>query len=89
MNNYTVLLLRPDYIAINFGTDTYLAHVVANGPALAAEKAQMEAWVTDNGGPDAISDDAEGDEQDYAVLFVAMGHLKDLSAGTAPEGETP
>lgn len=26
MNNYTVLL-RPDYIADEFGKDTYLAHV--------------------------------------------------------------
>lgn len=31
MNNYTVLLLRPDYVASQLDPSTYLAHVVANG----------------------------------------------------------
>ena len=47
MNNYTVLLLRPDYIADEFGKDTYLAHVVANGAAEAQKLAQAEAWDSD------------------------------------------
>lgn len=80
MNNYTVLLLRPDYIADEFGKDTYLAHVVANGPALAAEKAQMEAWVTDNGGPDEIENDADGEPSDYCVLFATLGHHENLTS---------
>jgi hypothetical protein len=87
-HKYTVLLLRPDYIASQYGEDTYLAHVVAASAGLAGEKAQMEAWVTDNGGPDECDDDASGDPDDYNVLFTALGHLDDLSVGETSEGET-
>ena len=75
MNNYTVLLLRPDYIASEFGKDTYLAHVVANGVKEAQEKAQSDALDADHY-PDA---DPWNDPNDYHVLFVAIGHLQDLS----------
>ena len=78
MKPFTVLLLRPDYISDNFGLDTYLAHVNAASPKLAQEKAQMEAWVDDHGGPDEIEDDADGEPDDYFVLFVAVGHLHDI-----------
>jgi hypothetical protein len=74
MNNYTVLLLRPDYIADEFGKDTYLAHVVANGAAEAAQAAQREARDADfaSDGGDWV------DHTDYHVLLVCVGHLKDL-----------
>lgn len=73
MNKYTVLLLRPDYIADEFGKDTYLAHVTAAGVAAAQTTAQLDAWVAD-GGPD------ENDCcDDYHVLFVAEGYINDLS----------
>jgi len=78
MNNYTVLLLRPDDCSSN---NTYLAHVAACGVSLAIEKAQMEAWVADNGGPDDDTDpeDVSGDPLDYMALFVCLGHVEDLN----------
>lgn len=75
MNNYTVLLLRPDYIANEFGKDTYLAHVSANGAELAQLAAQVEARDAD------LPPGAEDwpNPADYHVLFVALGHHEDLS----------
>ena len=82
MNNYTVLLLRPEYLADEFGHDTYLAHVTANGVAAAMEAAQCDAWTADTTGevPDE-SGDLYGSPNDYHVLFATMGHLKDMSRG--------
>jgi len=42
MNRYTVLLLRPDYVADGFGEDTYLAHVRAETPKAAITLAQQK-----------------------------------------------
>ena len=86
MNNYTVLLLRPDYIADEFGKDTYLAHVVANGAAEAQKLAQAEAWDSDQDEDAEDEDDLSGNPDDYHVLFCTMGHLRDLSRDS--EGET-
>lgn len=66
---YSVLLLRPDTIADEFGKDTFLAWVEADTIA----DAQMRGQIAAND-----ADDAEGDEQDYHVLFVTPGHLDDL-----------
>lgn len=85
MNPYSVLLLRPDNVADTFGHDTYLAHVDACSVPLAVEKAQMEAWVADNGGPDNVPDDA-GDPDDYHVLFVCRGHQEDISPEYTGQG---
>ena len=38
---WTVLLLQPDYIAEDFGSDTYQVHVEAANAAAAIEKAQQ------------------------------------------------
>lgn len=70
MNSYTVLLLRPDYMAATFGQDTFLAHVVANGPADAVHIAQFRAVVADGSGTDPI---------DYVPLFVCLGHQRNLA----------
>jgi hypothetical protein len=84
MNNYTVLLLRPDYIASEFGKDTYLAHVVANG----VEEAQRLAQLTARDSDRAPDDDPWDNPADYHVLFTALGHLEDLSVGSTNEEET-
>lgn len=65
---YTVLLLRPDYVASDFGQDTYLAHVEAGSVAEAQVLAQLEAAEADR----------EEEPTDYYTLFVAAGHLNDL-----------
>ena len=71
MNNYTVLLLRPDYVADEFGKDTCLAHVVANGAEEAQKMAQLKYAMDER--------DAGNQPEDYHVLFVALGHHQDLS----------
>ena len=65
---YTVLLLRPDYIASDYGQDTYLAWVEADDVAEAQVLAQLEAAEADR----------EKEPSDYYTLFVAAGHLNDL-----------
>lgn len=87
MNNYTVLLLRPDYIVDVFGQDTYLAHVVANGVEEAQKLAQMEAFEADVDQDDR-SDFRDDASDDYYVLFVAVGHLEDQSVGSTNEKES-
>ena len=80
MKKYTALLLRPDYIADEFGKDTYLAHVWGETPVDAGKVAQQAAWDADQI-PDSDTDGEEGvgSPGDYHVLFMAEGHLNDLS----------
>lgn len=72
MKPYTVLLLRPDYIAEPYGQDTYMAHVEAENPVNAIEAAQIEVWKEDHG------DDAGESWTDYNVLLIIEGHHRDL-----------
>ena len=68
---FTVLLLYPDYLANNYGEDTYLAHVEAVSPADAAEKAQNQA----------VKDTFEEDSaEDFLPLFIAYGFLDDVKS---------
>lgn len=67
---YSVLLLRPDYVADEYGKDVYFAHVCAANPAKAVSIAQAEAAVAD-----------ETDLQsaiDYHALIVLPGHVETL-----------
>jgi len=72
---YTVLLLLPDYIAQNFGEETYTAHVDAGSAEAAIEAAQDEAFgrIVQSKGID------EGVADDFAALLVAKGHLDNLA----------
>lgn len=74
MKNYTVLLLYPDYIADEFGKETYLAWVEAESPEQAIAKAQTMAWVDNTEGED---DNLVHD--DFHPLLVVEGHLSDLT----------
>lgn len=65
---YTVLVLRPDYAATNYGQDTFLAHVEAVGPAQAQRIARQEA---------AAADRSEQPSEDYYILLVLEGHQYD------------
>ena len=66
MNKYTVLLLRPDYIAEDYGLDTYTAHVTADNVASAVVQAQNEVFVLDHR--------EANNPQDYACIGLFDGH---------------
>lgn len=68
ISDYTVLLLVPDYVATEFGHETYLAHVAADTPAKALVKAQ---WLAANAIHDVGPDD-------FHVLFMCRGHADDI-----------
>ena len=66
MNKYTVILLRPDYIADTFGHDIYIAHVTASDADNAVLSAQLDVF-----GADGVRAD---DPRDYHPLAVFVGH---------------
>lgn len=71
VEKYSLLLLRPDYMAENYGTDTILMHVEAETPLEALGKATtMAAKIDEVDNPD-----------DYYCLLCAEGWIKDLSDG--------
>lgn len=70
LNKYSVLLLRPDYIACTFGHDTYYTHVVARNAKMAVRAARRDVCEADG--------QATGAAIDYYVLLVLAGHRKDI-----------
>lgn len=66
--DYTVILLRPDYMADEFGKDVFHTFVSAKSVDNAVCKARLEA---------ALVDDAETLD-DYHVLFVCRGRVTNL-----------
>ena len=80
MKPYTVLLLRPDYVADVFGQDTFMDHVMAEDAEGAQAVAQQTAWDTDNEGSDPDDHDRLGESQAYYVLAVFEGHIRDVKA---------
>ncbi len=72
---FTVLLLKPDYIADDYGHDTCLTHVEAHTVESAQELGQVIACHAD------CADEAEREDsnpEDYHVLAVFEGHLPNL-----------
>lgn len=73
MENFTVVLLRPDYLADEgiggYGQDVYIGQESATTPAKAVKKAQARVY---------SFDDENGlepnDPDDYALLAVFKGH---------------
>lgn len=78
---YTVLLLRPDYVADNFGQDTFLAHVDEPSVEAAEHAGRVEAYTADQSPDEREADDLDEKFEDYHVLFVAEGWLDDLASG--------
>jgi len=68
---YSVLLLRPDYVADDYGQDTYMAHVWGTSVDQAIERAQKEAAEADK--------DEDDCWVDYYPLLVTRGHIDDLA----------
>jgi hypothetical protein len=76
LNIYTVMLLVPDFVAENFGHDTYMAHVQAEDVTDAIEEAIDKACEARRV-PDT---DNEGRRREsWHVLLVAAGHIHDIS----------
>lgn len=67
---FSVLLLRPDTIANQYGEDTYFTFVGANDPVDAVRKARIEACQFDEG----ITE-----PEDYFVLLVIAGAHTDIN----------
>ena len=70
---WTILLLRPDYTAASYGTDTYLAQITATTSGKALALARRGACEGDGNGPEC--------RKDYYCLFCTRGTHIDLSDG--------
>lgn len=77
MHKFTVILLRPDYMADNYGTDVYITHVEVdtNSVSAAVAKAKQESWEIDNSGPDGELQSSIGTPEDYHCIVAYEGHL--------------
>ena len=67
---YTVLLLRPDYVAANYGADTFLAHTRALNAEVAVEQAARAA---------AARDGQQDRSGDYHPLITLEGWHSDIT----------
>ena len=72
---FTILVLKPDYIADAFGQDTFLAYVEAHSVDMAQSMAQVQA-----SNADCASEEerADANPEDYHILAVFEGHHPDL-----------
>jgi hypothetical protein len=73
MQKFTVVLLRPDYLASDdaggYGQDVYVALVQASNEIAAAASGQAEVFTADT------ADQLEpNDPEDYAPVLVLAGH---------------
>lgn len=74
---YTVLLLRPDYMADSFGSDTFMTHVVAEGAVEALRLAREEVIKCDH--EDVAEFHEYHDPTDYVCLLLIAGHHNDIN----------
>jgi|GEM_PF-1400609 len=72
---YTVLLLYPDYMASDFGHETYLAWVEAPDAGKAIRVAQEEVMQSSDS-----ESDTERDPDDFHCLACFKGHHNDYSS---------
>ena len=75
MKKFTVILLRPDYLASDdaggFGQDVYVAFVNATNAMAAVGRGQREVFKAD------IADELGPESRcDYAPVLVLPGHVK-------------
>lgn len=73
MSKYTVLMIVPDYIANNYGEETYMTYVQAESVEEAQKEAQIQAQIV------MVEDiDDSDDPKDFLVCFVCEGFVKDI-----------
>jgi hypothetical protein len=70
---FTVVLMRPNYVADTYGQDCYVAYVEAANVYRAREEGQKEAWESDNNGF-AGEGSPKDSPDDYHPLLVFKGH---------------
>ena len=70
MRKFTVILMRPDYLAEEFGKDNCIAHVRAQDHEQAVRFAQADVDIADG--------HAAQDTEDYYPLAVFPGHIESL-----------
>jgi len=80
MKPFSVLLLCPDYIADNYGEETFYAHVEAQDANDAVYKARVEVANKMIRERDIHEDEFANLITDFALLLVIEGHHEDLSA---------
>ena len=68
---YTVLLLFPDYLASDFGSDTYMSCVEADSPEEALRKVREKACVENQQDPEQA--------EDFFCLIIVQGRHADLN----------
>lgn len=78
---YTVILLRPDYIATQYGQDTWMGPVKARDPQEAVKLARGECWLVDTEGMEDDPEDTLPALTDYFVIAVIRGKHNDLNPG--------
>lgn len=69
---FSVLLLRPDYVSGGVEVDTFFAHVDALTVELAQSVAQAQAAEAD------AEEDFNPNPADYIVLLAVPGHVQDV-----------
>ena len=69
MKKYTVILLYPDYLAKNYGQETYMTSVEAETPVQAVAAARAEVG----------SDEAPEERNDFFVIAVIEGEHSDIN----------
>jgi len=71
VKKFTIIMLYPDYLAHNYGEETYVAHVESEDLQLAIRAAQLEA-------SKANAENETVRPVDFAVIFACDGHIDDL-----------
>ena len=71
MKAFTVILLRPDYVADTYGQDTYMTTVLAESRETALAKARAEVQDAD--------DTEENDPTDYFCIAMIAGEHHDIN----------
>lgn len=81
---YTIILLRPDYFAEEYGKDTYTACVEATTPEEAIEMAKIECAAQDRRDTAAGFEESEYTEylDDLHVLYIIKGKAEFISKET-------
>lgn len=74
-HKFTVILVRPDWCADNYGTDVMICYVEVDDydAKKAVEQAKRELWEQDNSGPDGQQQSDIGAPDDYHCVAAFVG----------------